>query len=168
MKNEQYLNKVVTFTSEFADQFGDFTGLVPKMKARIVYIGEEKDECQYVKFSMKEFEQENIKFEEANWYDNNGNAVLTWHDSGNYPDDNIDAFFIDTTDYGKGIENGWDKYFIIIPDEVEKENKIIKYALTYLKANVETDDDMEGIVSTYGNGNVKDFCKKLEDMIDKL
>lgn len=97
---------VITFRAGIADIEGYAEA---GMRARLVRASEaDRDGCIKLTFAFPEFDEHNVAFESANYYDKQGKPTLTAREAGYYkPED--DAYFMATD----ALEN------LLVPDGAE-------------------------------------------------
>ena len=91
------LQPVIEFTKEIEELDLDIDA---GMRCKVLSCSEpSKDDITVtLKCDLNEFRKYNEPFAKANFYDKNGNPILKWFDTLQYPKDGIYNIYIDTTD----------------------------------------------------------------------
>jgi len=81
------------FTNEVSETEIDFD---KGMKARVIGVYNDGYDYIILTCDFSDFEEENKKFAQANYYDDNQHPTLCWHETKSYPDDKKVQVFVDS------------------------------------------------------------------------
>ena len=85
--------QVIEFTNEVSETEIDFD---KGMKARVIGVYNDGYDYIILTCDFSDFEEENKKFAQANYYDDNQHPTLCWHETKSYPDDKKVQVFVDS------------------------------------------------------------------------